>query len=43
MDVYEAIEKRRSVRKFKGPVTEEQLGRILQAGAPAPSPLEPPG
>jgi nitroreductase len=38
MDVYEAIEKRRSVRKFKGPVTEEQLGRILQAGALAPSP-----
>ena len=37
MDFYEAIAKRRTVRKFKGPATEAQLMRILGAGAKAPS------
>lgn len=37
MDVYEAIEKRRSIRKFKAPPTEEQLQRIITAGGLAPS------
>ena len=37
MDFYEVIAKRRTVRKFKGPVTEAQLGRILVAGTKAPS------
>lgn len=39
MDLYEAIEKRRSVRKFLSPATEEQLNRILHAGTKAPSPM----
>ena len=38
MDFYEAIEKRRHVRKFKAPATEEQLNRIIVAGTKAPSP-----
>ena len=37
MDVYEAIEKRRSVRVFKQGATEEQLRKILLAGSKAPS------
>ena len=37
MDVYEAIEKRRTVRVFKKGATEEQLRRIILAGAKAPS------
>lgn len=37
MDVYEAIEKRRSIRSFKQPATEEQLKRIMVAGTKAPS------
>jgi nitroreductase len=37
MDVYEAIEKRRSIRVFKQGVTEEQLQRIILAGTKAPS------
>ena len=37
MDVYEAIEKRRTVRIFKKGATEEQLRRIILAGAKAPS------
>ena len=37
MELYEAIEKRRSIRKFKSPPTEEQLQRVLQAGGLAPS------
>jgi len=37
MDVYEAIERRRSVRVFKQGVSEEQLRRIILAGTKAPS------
>ncbi|OGO21689.1 MAG: hypothetical protein A2144_13680 [Chloroflexi bacterium RBG_16_50_9] len=37
MDLYEAIEKRRSIRKFRRPATEEQLKRIIIAGTRAPS------
>ena len=37
MDFYEVVEKRRTVRKFKGPATEAQLMRILVAGTKAPS------
>jgi nitroreductase len=37
MDVYEAIEKRRSVRVFKQGVSEEKLRRIILAGTKAPS------
>jgi len=37
MDVYEAIEKRRSVRVFKQGVSEEQLRKITLAGTKAPS------
>jgi nitroreductase len=37
MDIYEAIEKRRTIRKFKAPATEQQLKRILIAGTKAPS------
>jgi nitroreductase len=37
MDVYEAIEKRRSVRVFKQGVSEEQLRKIILAGTKAPS------
>ena len=38
MDLYEAMEKRRTIRKFKNPATEEQLKRILSKGTLAPSP-----
>jgi nitroreductase len=37
MDVYETIEKRRTVRIFKKGATEEQLRRIILAGSRAPS------
>ena len=37
MDIYEAIEKRRTVRIFKKGATEEQLKKILLAGSKAPS------
>lgn len=38
MDLFEAIEKRRSVRKFKpNPITKEHLKKILEAGRLAPS------
>ena len=37
MDVYEALEKRRTIRKFKNPATEEQLQRIILEGVKAPS------
>jgi len=37
VDVYEAIEKRRTVRVFKKGATEEQLRKIIVAGTKAPS------
>jgi nitroreductase len=37
MDLYEAIEKRRTIRVFNGPATEDQLKRIILAGTKAPS------
>ena len=37
MDVYEAIEKRRTIRFFKKGATEEQISRIILAGSRAPS------
>jgi len=37
MDIYEAIEARRTIRKFQGPATEQQLMRIIVAGTKAPS------
>jgi len=37
MDVYEAIEKRRTIRIFKQGVSEEQLRKMILAGAKAPS------
>jgi nitroreductase len=37
MEVYEAIEKRRTIRIFKKGATEEQLRRIILAGSKAPS------
>jgi len=37
MDVYEAIERRRTIRIFKKGATEEQVRRIILAGAKAPS------
>lgn len=38
MDIFEAIEKRRSIRKFKPePINEEDLRKILEAGRLAPS------
>ncbi|MFC2038199.1 nitroreductase family protein [Chloroflexota bacterium] len=37
MDVYEAIEKRRTVRGFTGGVSEEMLRKLLVAGSKAPS------
>ena len=37
MDIYEAIEKRRTIRLFKKGATEEQLRRIILAGSKAPS------
>ena len=37
MNVYEAIEKRRTVRAFKKGVPEERLRKIIGSGARAPS------
>jgi nitroreductase len=37
MDVYEAIEKRRTIRRYKAPASEKQLLRIIMAGTKAPS------
>jgi len=37
MDVYEAIDKRRTIRTIKIGVTEEQLKKLLLAGVKAPS------
>jgi nitroreductase len=37
MDVYETIEKRRTIRAFKQGVPEEQLRKLLLAGVKAPS------
>jgi len=37
VDVWEAIDKRRSVRVFKGPVPEAMLRKIILAGTKAPS------
>ena len=37
MDIYEAIEKRRTIRIFKKGATEEQLKKIMLAGSKAPS------
>jgi nitroreductase len=37
MDLYEAIENRRSIRRFKGPASEDQLRKIILAGTKAPS------
>ena len=37
MDLWEAIEKRRTIRKFSAPPTEQQLDRLLNAAAKAPS------
>lgn len=37
MDVYEAIEKRRSIRIYKQGATEDQLQKIILAGTKAPS------
>ena len=37
MDVYEAIEKRRTIRVYKKKATEDQLRKLILAGAKAPS------
>lgn len=37
MDVYKAIEKRRTIRSFKQGVSEDQLRKIILAGVKAPS------
>jgi nitroreductase len=37
MELYEAIEKRRTIRVFKKPATLEQLKKIILAGTKAPS------
>jgi nitroreductase len=37
MDLLTAIEKRRTIRRFIAPPTDEQLERLLEAGAKAPS------
>jgi nitroreductase len=37
MELYEAIEKRRTIRVFKKGATHEQLRKIMQAGTKAPS------
>ena len=37
MDIYEAIEKRRTIRIFKKGATDEQLRKIILAGSKAPS------
>jgi nitroreductase len=37
MDLYEAIERRRTIRVFKAAATEEQLKKIILAGTKSPS------
>jgi len=37
MDIFEAIEKRRTIRKYKGAATEAQLNRIIAAATRSPS------
>ncbi len=37
MDVWEAIEKRRTIRQFRGKVSQSMLRRLIKAGARAPS------
>ena len=37
MDFWKVIEDRRTIRRFAAPPTEEQLDRLLEAGAMAPS------
>ena len=37
MELYEAIEKRRTIREFKSAATEDQLRKIILAGTKAPS------
>ncbi len=37
MDIYEAIEKRRSIRSYKAGATQAQLRKLLALGAKAPS------
>jgi len=37
MDVWEAIEKRRTIRQFKGKVPQPMLRRLIRAGSQAPS------
>ena len=37
MDIFEAIEKRRTIRKYQGVATEEQLNRIITAATKSPS------
>ena len=37
MDIYEAIEKRRTIRIFKKEATGEKLRKIILAGSKAPS------
>jgi nitroreductase len=39
MDVYEAMEKRRTIRSFTEPATEEALKKIIMAGTLAASPM----
>ena len=39
MELYEAIEKRRTTRQFTEPATEEVLKRIIMAGSMAASPV----
>jgi len=39
MEIYEAIEKRRTIRHFTEPATEEALKRIIMAGTMAASPM----
>ena len=38
MNIYDAIEKRRTIRKFKGPATDDQIQCIIKEGIKAPSP-----
>jgi 5,6-dimethylbenzimidazole synthase len=37
VDIYEAIEKRRTIRIFKKPATDDQMKKIILAGTKAPS------
>jgi nitroreductase len=37
MDIWEAIDRRRTVRRYAGPATEAQLRKIILAGTKAPS------